>query len=216
MAEVCGAPTKSGGKCSFEAARCPHPWHRRMREAEPRRQEQPAGMGDLPAAVVARDLRETGWWVIERLTTAAEFESKEGAVVATVLRVLAGLGPSPLAEEEALAEVELRGRLAHGLPPASAAEWERVMQAFEPGAVDEFRRWEAEDERLALLLEGDGDDRGEPEVGFRLAGDGVEVARGVGDEERVISEVLEEAAHEAGAFAIGTDALDGDHAPWRG
>lgn len=125
-----------------------------------------AVQGSIPAAVVERDLRETGWWVIERLTSNAEFKSPEGSVVASVLRVLAGLGPSPLSEEEALAEVELRGRLAHGLAPASPEQWERAIRVFEADAVEEYRRWEAEDEQLALLLEGDGDDRGEPEVGF--------------------------------------------------
>ena len=34
-----------------------------------------------------------------------------------VLRVLAGLGPEPRQEEDALAEVELRGLLMHGVPP---------------------------------------------------------------------------------------------------
>lgn len=147
----CGVVRHDGQRCGNER---PCEYHKR------------AGSNSIPAAVAERDLRETGWWVIEQLTAAQAFEAKEGSVVASVLRVLAGLGPSPLSEEEALAEVELRGRLAHGLPPASPEQWERAIRVFEPEAVEEYRRWDADAELLALLLEGDGDDRGEPEVGL--------------------------------------------------
>lgn len=151
MRMKCGVVRRDGQRCANER---PCEYHKQ------------ANSSPIPAAVAERDLRETGWWVIERLTSSQQFKSQEGSVVASVLRVLAGLGPSPLSEEEALAEVELWGRLAHGLPPASPEQWERAIRAFEPEAVDEYRRWEADGERLALLLEGDGDDGGEPEVGL--------------------------------------------------
>ena len=206
----CGATTKRGTACKFPEDECEHHqgWRARVpREERPNDEAEPGGVatvparvsrdgrsntrpgpvvaapGPLPAPVVGRDLRGTGWWVIEKMAAGAVFEAREGGVVAALLRVLMALGPAPESEEEVLAEVALRGRLAHGLPPQDAAAWERVIRLFEPDAVEEFRRWEAEDERLGLL-EGDGDDGGYPLVGVGSTGDEIEVTGAIGDEER--------------------------------
>lgn len=86
------------------------------------------------------DILETGWWLIDQLIdgrlTAAEVSSAGG-----ILRIIAGYdGPEDAAT---LAEVELRGRLMHGLPPRDEAEWEFAASLFNDDAMAEFRRWEA-------------------------------------------------------------------------
>lgn len=57
------------------------------------------------------------------------------------MRVLATLGPEPLAEEESLREIELRGLLMNGIPPRTPDEWELAAKVFDDEALSEFRRW---------------------------------------------------------------------------
>lgn len=110
-----------------------------------------------------RDLRELGWWLIEQVLE-ARIDQKDAAVVSTLIRTLATLGPSPLDDERALREVMLRGRLMHGLPPASEDEWRQAEEAFEPAAIAEFLRWRP-------LLEGDAEDRFEPLLFGEMGGE---------------------------------------------
>jgi hypothetical protein len=72
------------------------------------------------------------------------------------MRVLAALGPGGADTEEALREVQLRGRLMHGRPPKDAAEWALAERLFTDDALAEFRRWER------LWSEADADDGVEP------------------------------------------------------
>jgi hypothetical protein len=95
-----------------------------------------------PSAVDERDLHGLGWWVIKNAIT-GELTTPQGTVVANVMRVIAGLGPEPLAEEEALRNVELSGRIMHGVPPRNEAEWERARRMFDDDAIAEFERWAA-------------------------------------------------------------------------
>ena len=64
------------------------------------------------------------------------------------MRILASLGPEPMAEAEALKQVELRGRIMHGQPPRNPQEWERAAAVFDDEALAEFHRWDDEIERL--------------------------------------------------------------------
>ncbi len=151
----CGSlATRSGEPCGRLKSECSHhqPRDRRPRSA-PRR-------ATAPDPVARRDLRGTGWWLMERLTAVDAVDEKRAAVAATVLRVLASLGPEPANAAEALAEVELRGRLMHGQPPSSPEQWERAARAFDPDALEEFRRWDLAN----VLLEGDRDDEADPLV----------------------------------------------------
>ena len=76
-----------------------------------------------------RDIRAIGWWLLDGLMS-GEVEPRTASVVASVLRVMASLGPEPMDEREALAEVELRGLLMHGIPPATEEQWARARRTF--------------------------------------------------------------------------------------
>jgi hypothetical protein len=162
--ERCGATTKTDGHCRYPAAECPYKSHRIEREANARKSRdvsaqppddahRPAGLTP-PPAVDEHDLHGLGWWTIRNAIT-GDLETPRAAVVATVMRVLAGLGPEPMEEQEALRDVELLGVIMHGVPPRSAAEWERAHQLFDADAIEEFERWVA-------LGEGDGLDSRQP------------------------------------------------------
>ena len=85
------------------------------------------------------------------LFRSGELEPPRASVLAAIVRVLAGLGPDPLSEHEALAEVELRGLLMHGIPPKNAEQWARAERVFAPETLDEIER------RFALFGDGNGD-----------------------------------------------------------
>lgn len=165
--ERCGAKTKGGTPCRWAIDRCTHQSHRIEREGRDRRGEanapwpaeddpRPQGLTP-PPAVDEHDLHGLGWWTIRNAIT-GDLETPRAAVVATVMRVLAALGPEPVAQEEALRDVELLGVIMHGVPPRNPAEWERARQLFDADGIEEFERWVA-------LGEGDGLDRRQP---FRL------------------------------------------------
>ena len=71
-----------------------------------------------------------------------DLAAQRATVIASIIRTLTALGQEPLAADEALREVELRGRVMHGLPPRDPAEWEHAALVFSDDALDEFRRWE--------------------------------------------------------------------------
>ncbi|MEO9254327.1 MAG: hypothetical protein ABI305_02220 [Tepidiformaceae bacterium] len=168
MEEVlCGAKTNRKTDCKWPAKECPH--HQGGPSAgrdAPREAPPPAAdrlsQPRLPGAIGEHDLRGLGWWVIGE-TLRQALDPRSGSVVVSVMRVLAALGPEPLAEEEALKEVELRGRVMNGQAPRDASEWERAERTFDEHALAEFRRWERPLRPLdELLLEGDGGDGHEP------------------------------------------------------
>ena len=84
---------------------------------------------------------------------AGRLDTRQASVAAALLRLLHALGPDPISDEEAWKEVELRGRIMHGMPPRSPEEWERVALLYDDEALEEFRRWDAALQRA--LLEGD-------------------------------------------------------------
>lgn len=137
----------------------------------------------MPEPVQERDLRGTGWWLMEQLAVHQPLEARAVSVAASLLRVLAGLGPELASEDEALLEVELRGRLMHGQHPRDGAEWARASKVFDDAALAEFQRWELE----SLLLEGDVLDELDPLVGGQSAEDDVEVPIVERDEDGVRS-----------------------------
>lgn len=154
--------------------------------------------GGAPRAVQERDLRGTGWWLLEQLTRSGSVDEKHASVAASVLRVLAGLGPEHASEEEALAEVELRGRLMHGQPPRDPPQWERTTRTFGSDALEEIRGWEIED----LLLERDRGGEVDPLVGGQGAGHDVEVTVLERDEDRGRSHVAHRAPDEPEPFPV--------------
>lgn len=142
MERICGATTLRGTPCRWPAGKCkvhgPRPL--RMRPGDAREPESPpARPAPPPAALESRDLRGVAWWLLEEILS-DRLQERAGAI-ASILRVLAALGPGELAEDEALAEVELRGLLMHGLPPKDEAAWERARAVFSPEALAEFARW---------------------------------------------------------------------------
>lgn len=155
---------KKGGPCPWPVDRCPveaHArWRRGHREADPPARPAPLGPaptpGPEPPGLQERDLRTLAWWLIAGILR-GDADARQASVVVSLMRTLAALGPAGPGEEEALREVELRGRLMHGLPPRNEEEWARAGAAFTPDALAEFRRWAEE-----LLLESDGRDRLEP------------------------------------------------------
>jgi len=141
----CGATTLSGQPCRWAADRCPH--HPSTTPPAPRkargRAEGPSPSFDPRQQpwYAGRDLRQFAWWVVDTLLEGS-LERQTAAVLVAVMRVLVALGPEPLAQEEALREVELLGTIMNGIPPRNPAEWEHAMRLFDDDAVAEFARWE--------------------------------------------------------------------------
>lgn len=165
---------KKGGPCPWPVAKCPVPAHADWRDRtglplEPAQTSAPMAdeqaIPESPGWLNGKDLRGLGWWLIERVLW-GRIETQQASVVASLMRTLAALGPEEASEEEALREVELRGRLMHGQPPRTEEEWARARAAFDEDALAEFRRWAS-----LLLLEGDRGDGPEPfDLGQRRAG----------------------------------------------
>lgn len=122
-------------------------WHAGLKDQHAHEPPAAAASPAVPAPVRDRDIPGVAWWAVEQLA-AGSMEGRDGGVYSTLLRVLLACGPGDEDGEEALLEVELRGRLMHGLPPAAPEQWELLAQRFSAAAVEEVRRWGA-------LLEGD-------------------------------------------------------------
>src|SRR5690606_37381027 len=96
-----------------------------------------------------------------REVVSGAMDVRAATVVASLLRVLATLGPAEMDEEEALREVELRGLIMQGVPPRTPEEWELAESIFDDDALREIRSWPP-------LLEADRDDHLHP---FRFGQD---------------------------------------------
>jgi hypothetical protein len=167
--------TWQGTPCQWPADGCR--WHRRVRAASD--EAAPKGKAFRPEEQPwhdSHDLRDLGWWVIER-TVEDSLPAPRASVISNVMRTLAGLGPEAPALEESLREVELRGLLMHGLPPRTEEEWRLAEALFDADALAEFRRWARSDE-------GDEDDRPQPLLGRQRRGDEVDVSLVVEDRDR--------------------------------
>jgi hypothetical protein len=96
------------------------------------------------------------WWLLDRLLTDDTAQARERiAVAATLLRVLAMLGPAPARAGEAARETELRALLLHGRLPRDEDEWALARSLFDDDALAVLTM-------LAGLVEGDGGDGGQP------------------------------------------------------
>jgi hypothetical protein len=93
-----------------------------------------------PDAVAGRDLGRLGWWVLERLADGS-MEPRRAGVFASMMRVVAAMGPDGATREEQLRETALRGVLMHGIPPRDAEEWALAERIFTADAIEEFHRW---------------------------------------------------------------------------
>jgi len=152
MVTRCEAPTAEGHPCRYAIEKCPHESHRTAREQRlPPVPEQPGS----PDAILLRDERALAWWTLGELV-AERLSTSQGSAIASLLRILHALGPTPLSEEQALVEAEFRGRIMHGMPPRSAEQWAMAERLYDAESVAEFRRWER-------LLERDRGDVYQPE-----------------------------------------------------
>ena len=125
--DLCGATTQSGGYCRNDAARCPQ------------HSDTPA----LPNAdTQPHDLRALGWSLLDRLAN-GELDPRRAGVMASLMRVVAALGPEPEDEQELLREAQLRGLVMHGIPPRTPEEWQLAERVFDDEALREFHRWES-------------------------------------------------------------------------
>jgi hypothetical protein len=160
---ICGVPRDNNQPCQKPAGKCPV--HRSPGEtapnataplqlAGPRTASTPPPRRGLPDSYAARDPRMFAWWAIGAVLE-SRLDSKDGAVVANLLRIIQALGPEPQSQAERLQEAQLRGRIMHGLPPQSPEEWEFAATLYNDEALAEFRRWEE-------LLERDAGDVDEP------------------------------------------------------
>jgi hypothetical protein len=160
--EKCGATTKAGGRCNYRRARCPHHQKGRaaanqLRPSIPTTELEVAAGDDSSLAagraqvgygpelrdraLEERDARRLAWWVAGEMARGT-LETQRGTVLSSVLRLLHTMGPEPADQEDALAEVEMRGMLMHGLPPRDPEEWARAERTFNDEAMGEFHRWE--------------------------------------------------------------------------
>lgn len=147
----CNAPTASGRPCRWRQDQCPVASHAHWRERQKgqhgpgQRPGPPAAAATadavpLPGAVQERDISGVAWWAVEQLATGA-LEGRDGGTYATLLRVLLACDPDDPAAAAVLAEVELRGRLMHGLPPETMEQWRLLEARFGTDVVNEVRRW---------------------------------------------------------------------------
>ncbi|MGI8925144.1 MAG: hypothetical protein ACR2HN_00690, partial [Tepidiformaceae bacterium] len=81
------------------------------------------------------------WWLIAHVIR-GDLAPPIAANVNATMRVLLGLGPEALAQEEALRRVELLGVVMNGVPPRNDEEWELARSLFDEDALAEFARWE--------------------------------------------------------------------------
>jgi hypothetical protein len=95
----------------------------------------PSGDDDRPDAYVKIKATLAG-------VASGRYSPAQGARFIRSLVAVRKLGPEPIDEDEALAEVELRGRLMHGQPPRDPEEWALAARRFDETAIREFRRWE--------------------------------------------------------------------------
>lgn len=162
--EPCGAPTASGRPCRWKQDQCPVATHRRWHEGQKRQRESPPFAGPSPGAatlavpppVQARDIPGVAWWALEQLA-AGGLEARDGGVYSTLLRVLLACAPEDPGGGQLLAEIELRGRLMHGLPPATPGQLELLESRFSDEAAAEVQRW-------TRLLEADALDVVDPAI----------------------------------------------------
>jgi len=142
-ATPCGAPTRAGGQCRYPTGECPWKSHRGRKAAQSADQAPPAEKSasePVPPLATEHDVRALAWWLVEQ-TVKGTIEMNRASVLGTLLRTLAALGPAPADEDEALAEVELRGVLMNGMPPRDDEEWTLAARIFDDDALAEFRRW---------------------------------------------------------------------------
>lgn len=129
-----------------------------------------------PPSFRDRDIRDFAWWLIGQ-SLRGDIDDRRVSVMATMIRVLASLGPAPMDDQEELAAIRLRGRLMHGIPPADG-DWPALEELFDADAVAEIRRWSA-------LFDGDVFDGDQPLIlGDMVTGHG-DVPVGIHDEDRV-------------------------------
>lgn len=182
-------------------------------QAPPDREGMP---GIVPEAVRLRDVRGFAWWLAEELLQGIGAPWNNATPVTSVLRVLAAMGPEPMAEDEALAEVELRGLVMHGIPPRTPEEWARAEALFSPEALREIRRWEpllAADEGEGELLEREGGHGLQP---FRLRdarAEHLQVPRVIEDEDGGGADGGDGVPRRRLGAEAGAEPFDGDE-PW--
>lgn len=130
----------------------------------------------MPGAIFeARDLHGLAW-LVARGVLEGSVDVRAAGVVASLLRVLAALGPPEMDEQEALRETVLRGLIMQGIPPRTPEEWALAEAIFDDQALREIRRWPP-------LLEADGHDNLHPFRFGQLAAEEVEVPGFVDDED---------------------------------
>lgn len=89
-------------------------------------------------------MRALAWGLLDRLLDGPQ-DARTIATAASLLRLVAALGPEDPGLDEALAAIELHGRAWHGLPPRDSDGWQRAEALFGPEALAELRRWVAAD-----------------------------------------------------------------------
>lgn len=125
-----------------------------------------------------RDLHALGWWLIEQVLDGESGVAREQvAIAATLMRVLAALGPASADSASAARETELRARLLHGLRLRDEEDWRLAHSLFDDATI----------EVLSALAtgsgEGDGGNRGQPLRRIKAGADEVDLARVSEDKE---------------------------------
>lgn len=118
-----------------------------------------------------RDLHALGWWLIEQVLDGESGVAREQiAIAATLMRVLAALGPASADSAAAARETELRARLLHGRRLRDEDDWLLAHSLFDDAAI----------EMLSGLAtgsgEGDGGNRGQPLRRIKAGADEVDLA----------------------------------------
>lgn len=150
---LCGQPTP----CPVHPSRGAAHSHARTRRArQPAASDHNRDALRFEAPLAGRDLNALGWWLIEQVLSGdTQAPRDQFAIAATLMRVLAAVGPGLASKDEANRETALRARLLHARLPRDEAEWALARSLFDDEALGLIQA-------LALLGEGDGGYGGQP------------------------------------------------------
>lgn len=141
MITLCGSPTPSGFSCGYPPNQCP--LHIRDLSASDAGGSTADPEEPAPERVDHDTLARFAAGVVFRLCRGklSPLDAMRGLqALATYVK----LPISKTADDEELAEIELRGVVMNGFPPRDEEEWELARKVFDADAIEEFERWERE------------------------------------------------------------------------
>ena len=136
---TCAEPT-SYGPCRYLATACPVHGTREYGVPVTPANQQPMfafGDGEKNSAIAT---------LLRKIALSGSLTPRDTASLINAARRIDELDDYD--DADTLREVELRGRLMHGLPPREDEEWELARSLFDDDAMAEFERWQRQMEQF--------------------------------------------------------------------